>query len=60
MSEEKKTTTHKRRSVSKARLIKELKLVVQEYNLGNESKISELFDAIRNAIVDDAIESIDG
>jgi hypothetical protein len=40
-----------RRSVSKARLLKELRLVTKEYNLGMDQPIGALDDAIEKSIV---------
>ncbi len=45
----------KRRSVSKARMYKELDALLNEYGLGNSSTVEELLNALRTAIVKDAI-----
>jgi len=52
-----KTTPRKRRAVSKARMYKELGILVDEYALTESNTIEELFDIIKEAIVDEAIKS---
>ena len=49
-------TKKTRRGISKARLLKELVLVVTAYGLSEkDSQISELVEAIRNDIVEEAM-----
>jgi hypothetical protein len=54
MAAEKKTTGP-RRGVSKARLLKELRLIMSEYGLGADQPIGALDDAIQASIVDEAM-----
>ena len=46
----------KRRSISKANLLKEINKVVAEYDLGETDEIGSLVDAIKNSIVADAMK----
>jgi len=51
------TTKKTRRSISKARLLKELLSIVTAYGLSEkDSAISELVEAIRNDIVEEAMD----
>lgn len=50
-------TPNKRRSVSKPRLLKELRAVMAEYDLGADAPIAKLDDAIQDAIVADAMKN---
>lgn len=54
MATDKKKPTA-RRSVSKARLLKELRLIVVEYDLSNSSLIADLDNAIQDSIVEEAM-----
>ncbi len=47
----------KRRSVSKARLYKEITAAVHVHNLNDEDDISTLLDAIKNDIVEEALKN---
>ena len=44
-----------RRGVSKARLLKELRLIVSEYDLGMDNPIGALDEAIQKSIVEEAM-----
>ncbi len=48
-------TPTKRRSVSKPRLLKELRAVMAAYDIGFDQPVSKLDDAIQQAIVADAM-----
>ena len=48
-------TEPKRRSVSKARLYKEIKASVTVHGLGTDDLITSLLDAIKEDIVDEAL-----
>jgi hypothetical protein len=54
MTTEKKAV--KRRSVSKARLYKELEAAVETHNLGLGATITELMEAIKDDIVTEALK----
>lgn len=45
----------KRRGVSKARLLKELRLIVDDYGLGMDNPIGALDEAIQKSIVEEAM-----
>lgn len=45
----------KRRGVSKARLLKELRLIVAEYDLASSNLIADLDNAIQQSIVEEAM-----
>ena len=47
----------KRRSVSKARLFKEITASVKGHNLNADDSIGTLLDAIKNDIVDEALKN---
>ena len=51
------TKAPKRRSVSKPRLLKELRAVMAEYNIGADAPIVDLDEAIQEAIVADAMKA---
>jgi hypothetical protein len=50
-----KNKTDKRRGVSKARLLKELRLVMVEHDLLGSNLIADLDNAIQVSIVDEAM-----
>ena len=49
--------TTKRRSVSKARLFKEINASVKAHNLNDGDDIATLLDAIKNDIVEEALKN---
>jgi hypothetical protein len=53
MATDKKPTV--RRSVSKARLLKELRLTMNEYDLSADKPIGSLEEALRDSIVQEAM-----